>query len=76
MPHYVALIHKAADSEYGISSPDFPGCISAGPTVDEAVRGGGEALARHVEGLQADEQTIPAPRDLDDIRTTSPDWVA
>jgi predicted RNase H-like HicB family nuclease len=36
MPAYVALIHKDADSDYGVSFPDPPGVITAGSTLDEA----------------------------------------
>ncbi|MBN9525436.1 MAG: type II toxin-antitoxin system HicB family antitoxin [Alphaproteobacteria bacterium] len=75
MTYYVALIHKDADSEYGISFPDFPGCVSAGATVDEAVRGGAEALALHVEGLREDGAPVPAPRDLAEIRAAGDDWI-
>jgi hypothetical protein len=35
MPHYIALIHKDADSSYGVSFPDVPGVIAAGDTIDE-----------------------------------------
>ena len=34
--NYIALIHKDARSDYGVSFPDFPGCITAGKTLDEA----------------------------------------
>ena len=27
---YVAIIHKDTDSDFGVSFPDFPGCITAG----------------------------------------------
>ena len=30
MRQYIALIHKEADSDYGVSFPDLPGVISAG----------------------------------------------
>ena len=30
MRHYIALIHKDADGDYGVSFPVLPGCISAG----------------------------------------------
>ena len=33
MRHYIALIHKDADSDYGVSFPDLPGVISAGSNV-------------------------------------------
>jgi len=36
MRAYIALIHKEPDSDYGVSFPDLPGCISAGLTLDEA----------------------------------------
>ncbi len=48
MRHYIALIHKDPDTEYGVSFPDFPGCISAGSSLDEARAMGIEALAFHV----------------------------
>lgn len=64
---YVAFIHKDPDSDYGVSFPDFPGCISAGSTVDEAVANAVEALAGHVDVIAADGEEIPAPRHFDDI---------
>jgi len=29
MPNYIAVVHKEADSDYGVSFPDFPGCVTA-----------------------------------------------
>ena len=43
MRQYIALIHKEADSDYGVSFPDLPGVISAGKTLDEARDMGAEA---------------------------------
>ena len=65
---YVAFIHKDEDTGFGISFPDFPGCISVGDTRAEAVCQGAEALALHVEGMIEDGQPIPPPRSLEDIR--------
>ena len=28
MTNYTALIHKEADSDYGVSFPDLPGCVT------------------------------------------------
>jgi len=67
MADYIALIHKDADSEYGVSFPDLPGCVSAGATMDEARINAEEALALHVEGLIEDGQAIPAPSSLDAV---------
>jgi hypothetical protein len=33
MVGYVALVHKDEGTSYGVSFPDFPGCISAGDTM-------------------------------------------
>jgi len=67
MPHYIALIHKQNDSDFGVSFPDFPGCVSAGATLEEACRMGAEALAFHVEGLAEDGESAPEPSTLDAI---------
>jgi len=64
---YVAFIHRDEEPGLGISFPDFPGCISEGDTIDEAVRRGASALAFHIEGMIQDGETIPAPRSLEDI---------
>ncbi len=64
---YIAFIHKDEDSIFGVSFPDFPGCISAGDTLDEAVANASEALRGHVQMMEADGDTVPEPRALDDI---------
>jgi predicted RNase H-like HicB family nuclease len=64
---YIAFIHKDPDSIYGVSFPDMPGCISAGDTIDEAVRNAVEALSGHVRMLEADGDSVPPPRDFDAI---------
>lgn len=61
MKQYIALIHKDADSDYGVSFPDLPGVISAGSTLDEARDMATEALALHIEGLIEDGEAIPEP---------------
>ena len=61
MRYYIGLIHKDADSDYGVSFPDFPGCISAGRDLDEARAMAEEALAFHVEGMVEDGDIIPEP---------------
>jgi predicted RNase H-like HicB family nuclease len=71
---YIALIHKEPDSVYGVSFPDVPGCISAGNTIDEAVRNAVEALSGHIRLMEADGEAIPSPRDFDAIMN-DPDLV-
>lgn len=64
---YVAFVHKEPNSAFGVSFPDFPGCISAGATADEALRSAVEALALHAAGMEADGEQVPHPRSLDEI---------
>jgi predicted RNase H-like HicB family nuclease len=65
---YVAFVHKEPDSIYGVSFPDFPGCISAGETLDMALANASEALQGHVQMMEADGETVPLPRSLDAIQ--------
>ncbi len=67
MQHYIALVHGEPGA-YGISFPDFPGCISAGATVEEAVSQGIEALHLHLEGMVEDGTSVPAPSTVEAIR--------
>jgi predicted RNase H-like HicB family nuclease len=67
MPHYIALIHKDLDSDYGVSFPDFPGLATAGRTLDEAREMAEEALAFHVEGMIEDGEALPEASTLDAV---------
>jgi|SRR5262245_41103814 predicted RNase H-like HicB family nuclease len=67
MRHYIALIHKEPRSDFGVSFPDFPGCISAGATLDEARANAEEALTLHIEGMVEDGEAIPEPSSLEQI---------
>lgn len=67
MTDYIALIHKDADSEFGVSFPDLPGCVSVGATMHEARANAEEALALHVEGMIEDGEPVPPPSTLDEI---------
>ena len=68
MADYIALIHKDPDSCYGVSFPDFPGCITAGDTLEEARKNADEVLPFHIEGMLEDGETLPAPSTLEQIR--------
>ena len=67
MPNYIAVVHKEPTSDYGVSFPDFPGCITAGKSIDEAKDLAYEALLLHLEGLREDGEQLPAPTNLEDI---------
>ncbi len=63
--YYPALIDKDAESDFGVSFPDFPGCVSAGETVEESLLGAQEALSGHVALMIADGDTLPKPTSLE-----------
>ena len=67
MAQYIGLIHKHADSDFGVPFPDFPGVASAGKTLDGARAMAEEALAFHIEGLMADGEAIPEPTRLEGV---------
>lgn len=67
MASYIALLHKDPGSDYGVSFPDFPGCVTAGKTLEEARQLAREALEFHVEGMMEDGQVIPEASDLDAV---------
>ncbi|CAK0748247.1 antitoxin HicB [uncultured Gammaproteobacteria bacterium] len=64
---YPAIIDKDADSDYGVTFPDFPGCVSAGDTIEEAVTMARDALGLHIQGEIEDGREIPVPRPFDAI---------
>ena len=57
MKTYLALVHKDADSAYGLTFPDLPGCFAAADTEGEILRAGIEALE-----LWFEDATPVAPR--------------
>jgi predicted RNase H-like HicB family nuclease len=67
MTAYLALLRKEPGSDFGVDFPDFPGCVTAGKTLEEARQMAAEALALHVEGMVEDREPIPAPSTLDAV---------
>jgi predicted RNase H-like HicB family nuclease len=58
---YPVIVHKDEDSDYGISAPDIPGCVSAGCTLAEAFEGMREAICLHAEETLLKGHSLPAP---------------
>lgn len=77
MPYYIALIHKDADSCYGVSFPDIPGVFTAGDTIDEAMQQAVEVLEfasedwTNVDGSKG----FKPPRTIDQLRN-DPEFIA
>jgi predicted RNase H-like HicB family nuclease len=64
---YIAYLHKDSNSDFGVSFPDFPGCVTAGKSLEEARRKAPEALAFHIAGMLEDGEKIPKPSKMDDL---------
>ncbi len=67
MANYIAAVHKDSQTDFGVSFPDFPGCVTAGKSVDEARVLAREALTFHIQGMIEDGESLPAPSKLEDI---------
>lgn len=70
---FPVVLHKDADSEYGVTVPDVSGCFSAGETMSEALDNVREALALHFEGLVADGDALPRASEID-VHASNPDY--
>jgi predicted RNase H-like HicB family nuclease len=64
---YVAVVHKDADSDFGVSFPDFPGCITAGQTLEEAKQMAVEALTGHIDAMLDTGEAVPDASTLDEV---------
>jgi predicted RNase H-like HicB family nuclease len=58
---YLILIEGGPPSNYSAWSPDLPGCVATGATVEETERQMRDAIAMHLEGLSADGDPLPDP---------------
>lgn len=71
--NYPVVIHKDRKSDYGVSVPDLPGCVSAGATVDEALAMVREAIELHLEGIIEEGGVIPLATPIERLRA-DPDY--
>jgi predicted RNase H-like HicB family nuclease len=57
---YLIVIEKS-ETGYSAYSPDLPGCVSTGDTLEETEQNMREAIAFHIEGLKEEGYDIPKP---------------
>jgi predicted RNase H-like HicB family nuclease len=62
MKTYFAIVHKDADSAYGVTFPDLPGCFSAADDLNDVVKNAAEALE-----LWFEDEPFIAPRSAAEI---------
>ena len=64
MQTYLVVIEKA-DGNYSAYSPDVPGCITTGSTVEKTLANMREALVAHLDLLAAGGDALPEARGLE-----------
>lgn len=67
MPAAYGVLH-AENGVFGVSFPDFPGCITGGDSEEEALRKADDVLTFHVAGMVEDGDALPTSRTLDALR--------
>jgi predicted RNase H-like HicB family nuclease len=58
---YLILVEGGPPSNYSAWSPDVPGCVATGGTIDECVREMREALIGHLEVTREHGEPVPEP---------------
>lgn len=58
---FPVVVHKEPRSAFGVTIPDLPGCITAGGTLDAALRNVQEAVEAYLHA----ETDVPVPSPLD-----------
>jgi predicted RNase H-like HicB family nuclease len=60
-----AVVIEGQEGSYSAYVPDLPGCVAAGPTLEEVRRLMREAIELHLRGLAEDGLPIPEPTMID-----------
>lgn len=71
MKTFLALVHKDADSAYGVTFPDLPGCFSAADDFADIIPNAAEAL-----DLWFEDRTEAEPRGPEAVRAEVADDLA
>jgi predicted RNase H-like HicB family nuclease len=58
---YLILIEGGPPSNYSAWTPDLPGCVATGATLDAVEREMRAAIAFHLKGLAEDGRPMPDP---------------
>ena len=55
------IVIENSETGYSAYSPDLPGCVATGSTVEETERSMQAAIEFHVEGLRLEGLEVPPP---------------
>lgn len=72
---YPALFHPNEDGSFTITYPDLPGCITEGKSLENAMYMAQSALTQWLEYAADNKQVVPSASHLQDIRTSSNEFV-
>lgn len=61
-------IFNVADDGISIEFPDLPGCLPCADTLEQAVENAREALGLHLWGMEQDNEDIPKPTPIQNIK--------
>ena len=64
---YPAVMEQADFRGFGVWFPDFPGCVAAARTQEEAMARAADALEEAMRGCAEREESLPEPTPLQDI---------
>jgi len=69
------VIIEEGEHNFSAYSPDLPGCITTGDTLEETTTNMQEAIAFHLEGLAANKMPLPqtTPKQVEFIEVPRPD---
>ena len=56
-----AVVIEGEEGSYSAWSPELPGCVATGRTLDEVKQRMREAIQFHLEGLRLDGEAAPPP---------------
>src|SRR4030088_2300983 len=58
---YPAVLERGAKGTFGAWFPDFPGCVAAGKSQEEAIEKAENTLAQAVDALIEQDRALPSP---------------
>ena len=64
MENYLIVLEPSATG-FGAYSPDVPGCVATGATVEQTLSEMREALVFHFEGMAEAGELLPEPKGLE-----------
>ena len=64
---YPGVLEQHPKGTYGAWFPDFPDCVAAGPSQEEAIRKAEYIVAQAVDRLAEQDLALPAPTAIDNV---------